>query len=133
MPTTTPGSFDPTEPAGDGGAMAEAAVSTPSIVLDYSPSDHGALRNRRLLLAVLSNIFIKPLALVISVITPPLFVRYLGGAEGYGLYELVGSIAVYLAMANLGMSMGLMNKLTDCYVSGNRELARRLLSTVIVA
>src|SRR5206468_4597929 len=58
---------------------------------------------------------------------------YLGGKEGYGLYESIGALAVWLGMTNAGMSLGLQNKLTDCYVTGDRELARRYVSSLMFA
>ncbi len=70
----------------------------------------------------------KPLATVITLVSVPLFLRYLG-KEGYGLYQAIIAFSAQLALTNAGLSSGLVNKLTDCHVSGDRELARRPVIT----
>ncbi len=91
-----------------------------------------AQRNRRLRLAIFSSFLTKPLAVVIPLVTVPLFLKYLG-KERYGLYETIISLAGWLSLTNLGLGLGLMNKLTGCYVSQDRALARRHVSTLFCA
>jgi len=91
-----------------------------------------AQRNRRLRLAICSSFLTKPLAVVIPLVTVPLFLKYLG-KERYGLYETIISLAGWLSLTNLGLGLGLMNKLTECYVSQDRALARRHVSTLFCA
>ena len=50
----------------------------------------------------------------------------------YGLFEAVGALVVFLGMTNLGLTLGLMNKLTDCYVSGDRDQARRYTASLTI-
>jgi O-antigen/teichoic acid export membrane protein len=69
---------------------------------------------------------------VISLVSVPLFLHYLG-TERYGLYEAVGALAMWLGLTNAGMSLGLVNKLADCYVTGDRELARRFVTSLMFA
>jgi O-antigen/teichoic acid export membrane protein len=97
-----------------------------------SNDDHRGTRGRRLRAAILTSILARPLSVVISVVSLPLFIKYLGG-ERYGLYESVAALAVWLAMTNAGLSLGLQNRLQDCYVSGDRALARRYVSSLSVA
>jgi O-antigen/teichoic acid export membrane protein len=59
-----------------------------------------------------------------------LFIKYLGSQERYGLYEAVGAVVLWLGLMNLGMSMGLINKLIDCNVRGDRATARLYVSTL---
>src|SRR5262249_40098559 len=69
-------------------------------------------RLSRIKKAVVSSIIIRPLALIIPLVTVALFPKYLG-EERYGLYQLVGALVMWLGMTNLGLTMGLINKLID--------------------
>src|SRR5207253_4132114 len=82
--------------------------------------------------AVFSSVLLRPLSLIIPLVTVALFPKYLGD-EGYGLYQLVGALVLWLGMTNLGLTMGLTNKLTDCHVSGDRQLARRYVTSLAFA
>ncbi len=93
---------------------------------------HRAERQRRLVLSIGSALLTRPLSLLIPLITLPLFLRYLGN-EGYGLYEALGALAMWLGQSTFGIGMGLMNKLTACHVSGDRTEARTFVSTVFFA
>jgi O-antigen/teichoic acid export membrane protein len=93
---------------------------------------HRAERGRRLRHAVATSIMIKPLAVVIPLITVPLFLGYLG-KERYGLFESIGAIGAWLALSDVGLALGLVNRLPECYVSGDQKLARRYISTQAVA
>lgn len=106
----------------------------PATVLsaDSAPADTAKLRAerlRRFKLAIFSSLLIRPLSVIIPLLTIPLFLKYLG-KERYGLYEAVGALAAWLAATNLGLTMGLLNRLVDCHVSGDRALARRYTSTL---
>ena len=100
------------------------------IELEYQPLDrHGIERNRRLRRSIVTAVMIRPLALIISFVSVPIFLRYLG-PERYGLYEAIIAFSMYLSLSNAGLTAGLVNKLTDCHVSGDRELARRYVSSL---
>lgn len=86
-------------------------------------------RDRRLRQSVGSALLFKPLAVIVPLVTLPLFLAYLGPAR-YGLYESAGAIAIWLAMSNVGMGVGLINRLTECEVHGDRGLAGRYVSTL---
>jgi O-antigen/teichoic acid export membrane protein len=91
-----------------------------------------ATRVQRIKLSVFSALVTKPLAVIIPFVTVPLFLNYLGTTR-YGLYGSIGALAAWLALTNIGLGLGLVNKLTDTHVSGDRELARRYVSTIMVA
>lgn len=101
-------------------------LDTPSV------DSHRAERSGRLVRSVVTSLLTKPLALIVPLVTVPLFLNYLG-KEGYGLYESVGALAAWVTLSNAGLGLGLMNKLTDTYVTGDRELARRYVSTMVLA
>lgn len=91
-----------------------------------------AERIRRLKRTFISSVLMRPLAVITPIIIAPMFLRYLG-AERYGLYETVISLASFIGMSNAGITLGLVNKLTDCHVSEDKLLARRYVSSLSVA
>ena len=107
-------------------------------ILDASPAapdvhaERRAARGRRLRLSIITSLLVKPLALVITAVTVPLFLRYLG-EERYGLYESIGALAAWIALTDAGLGLGLINRLTECHVSGDDHLARRYVSSFSVA
>lgn len=95
-------------------------------------SEHQAERDRRLRWAIMSSLLVRPLAVLIPLIVVPVFLRYLG-KQRYGLYEAISSLAVWVSLSNMGLGFGLLNRLTDCYVTGDRVLARRYVSSLFFA
>src|SRR5262249_38501879 len=100
--------------------------------LEVDRRPHRAQRLNRLWLAIGSSLLTTPLALLVPLVTVSLFTKSLGQAR-YGLFETVVALTTFLGMANLGMTLGLLNKLTDCQVSGDQELARRYSSSPVLA
>ena len=88
-------------------------------------------RSKRLFWAVATSILTRPLAVIIPWVTVPLFIGYLG-KEGYGLYQSIGSLGAWLSLSNAGLGMGLMNRLSDCYISKDQADARKHVSTMVV-
>lgn len=108
------------------------ASEAPLATADDSHAVHQRERNRKLKWAILTSLISRPLALFIPLIIVPVFLRELG-TERYGLFEAVGSLAAWFGLTNFGLGLGLMTRLMDCYVSGHREMARRYVSTLVVA
>src|SRR5258706_12612799 len=100
--------------------------------LDYEENPHRTLRERRIKLAILTSILVRPLALIVPVVTVPLFLKYLG-SERYALFELISAMAMWLALRDAGLVSGLVNRLQNCQVSGEEALARRYVSSLVVA
>ncbi|HYE19879.1 MAG TPA: oligosaccharide flippase family protein [Tepidisphaeraceae bacterium] len=90
--------------------------------------ERGRARARRVWLAIATSVLARALTLVVPLVCLPLFVRYLG-PEGYGLYEAIGALAVWLTLANAGLYLGLQNRLQECLVAGDAALARRYVSS----
>lgn len=107
--------------------MPKAKLSIP-----YEPVNHEGERNRRLKKAWISSILIRPLSLLTTLITIPLFLKYLGN-ERYGLFESVGAMAAWLAATNLGLTMGLQNRLVKFEIAEDRQSAREHVSTLFFA
>jgi O-antigen/teichoic acid export membrane protein len=89
-------------------------------------------RSKRVWLSVLSSLLTRPVSVIVAVLSVPLFLEYLG-AERFGLYESITALVAWLGLTNIGLGLGLVNKLTDCHVSENRTLARGYVSSLLVA
>ncbi len=92
------------------------------------PTDDGQRRYSRLLRGVLSSVAGRGIGTLISIISVPLTVHYLG-AERYGLWVSISTMLAWLGLADLGLGNGLMNSLSAAYASGRRDLARSYVST----
>jgi O-antigen/teichoic acid export membrane protein len=115
-------------------ALPQDVLTPAEVAADYmAASDaHRSERGRRLKLSVVSALLTKPLALIVPIITVRLFLQYLG-EERYGLYQAIGAVALWFGLTNAGLGMGLINRLADCYVSNDRELAQRYVSSIVIA
>src|SRR6266536_773589 len=102
------------------------------IKLEYEENVHRSLRERRIKLAILTSILVRPLALLVPVVIVPLFLKYLG-SERYALFELISALAMWLALSDGGLASGLVNRLQNCQVNGEEALARRYVSSLVVA
>jgi O-antigen/teichoic acid export membrane protein len=119
--------------------MSELDVEMPAVIPPPSAGaaasgagDHRREREKRLRLGILTSLLTKPLAVLVPFVLFPLFLRYLG-LEGNGLYEAIGALAMWFALTNAGLGLGLVNRLADCNVSGDAVLARRYVSSLFVA
>jgi O-antigen/teichoic acid export membrane protein len=95
-------------------------------------AEHRSLRVRRVKLAVLTSVLIRPLSVIIPFVAVPLFLKYLG-TELYGLYETIGAMAMWLALTDGGLMTGLQIRLQGCHVHGEEALAQRYVSSLVFA
>jgi O-antigen/teichoic acid export membrane protein len=112
--STLPEQLDPLDAAASSPAEAPQIARAVAEDDDDAQTRHRIERSKRLKLSIFTSILIRPL----------------GTQERYGLYEAVGSVVLWLGLMNLGMSMGLINKLIDCNVRGDRHTARLYVSTL---
>ena len=140
-----PSNVDPLDPSGYPELIAEEArdreaallkKSAATETLPYATPDDAEVRRaerlKRVKLSLLTSLLIRPISFILPILTIPLFYRYLG-KERYGLYEAIGALALYVGMTNAGLTLGLINKLTDCLVRGDRDEARRYTSSLTIA
>ena len=89
------------------------------------PSDK---RLGRVLHGGLSALFGRGIGLLVSAITLPLTVRYLG-PERYGIWVTVSTSVVMLSILDLGIANSLTNSISRAYAAGDRLLARRFYAS----
>ena len=76
----------------------------------------------------LSSVLGRGLAIVVSAVTLPLTVRYLGQLE-YGIWVTISSTVVMLSVLDLGIANTLTNFLSESHALNDRERARTYFAT----
>ncbi len=94
-----------------------------------TPASSG--RYRRIVKAVSSGGAARILTSVVSLLTLPLAVRYLG-AERYGVWATVTTTAVWINLLDLGIANTLTNQISRAYALGDKEAARRFFTNALV-
>ncbi len=85
-------------------------------------------RYQRIFSAVLSAILGKGTAVLVSVVTIPLTVRYLG-AESYGLWVTISSTAMMFFVFDVGIANTLTNLISEAYARNDGERAAASFAT----
>jgi O-antigen/teichoic acid export membrane protein len=82
----------------------------------------------RIFQAVLTGLAGRGVGVIVSFISIPLTVRYLG-AERYGVWVTISTLLAWLNIADLGLGSGLTNALSECYGKDRRDLAQSYVAT----
>jgi O-antigen/teichoic acid export membrane protein len=85
-------------------------------------------RNRRVALTAVASGFATVVRMLVALISIPLTVRYLG-AEQYGLWVTIASVTALLGFADLGLSSGLVNGISETQASNDQASARRFVAS----
>ncbi|HVG26990.1 MAG TPA: oligosaccharide flippase family protein [Acidobacteriaceae bacterium] len=85
-------------------------------------------RLSRLVRGGVSALASRAVALLVSAVSLPLTVRYLG-AEQYGIWVTVSTTVVLMAMLDLGVANSLTNMISRAYAADDREAARRFYAS----
>ena len=85
-------------------------------------------RLARLLLGGLSGFLGRGFGLVVSIITLPITVRYLGRME-YGIWVTISTSVIMLSVLDLGLANTLTNFISEAYAEDDRDKARRYFAT----
>lgn len=88
-------------------------------------------RHKRIATAMLSGAAARALSSLVALVSLPLAVRYLG-AERYGVWATVTSIAVWLNLLDLGIANGLTNLIARAYASDRRADAARAFTSALL-
>lgn len=87
-------------------------------------------RYKRIAAAMLSGAAARVLSSLVAFVSLPLAVRYLG-AERYGVWATITSIAVWLNLLDLGIANSLTNLIARAYASGRRTDAARAFTSAL--
>lgn len=84
-------------------------------------------RVRRIGFSVAVSLLARGFGMVVTLITVPLTLNYLG-SERYAIWVTLSSISALLAFADLGIGNGLINKIAEANGKDDRQLAQRYVS-----
>src|SRR5215469_29564 len=88
-----------------------------------SPVAGNSGRDVRIIQGIFSALANKGIAVLVSFISVPLTVRYLG-AERYGAWVTISTAMAWLALADFGLSNSLTNVVSEGYATDNKEIAQ---------
>jgi O-antigen/teichoic acid export membrane protein len=83
----------------------------------------GQRRYVQIIRGIFAGLAGRAAALIVSFISVPLTVRYLG-AERYGAWVTISASVAWIALADLGLSNSLTNAVSEGYAKGRRDLAQ---------
>jgi O-antigen/teichoic acid export membrane protein len=89
-------------------------------------------RSRSIVRGTAAALVARGIGSLTGIITVPLTVRYLG-AERYGAWMTISSVLVFLGFSDFGLASSLTNALGKAFGEGDRESARRHVTTTLVA
>ncbi|MBI1258809.1 MAG: oligosaccharide flippase family protein [Chloroflexi bacterium] len=92
---------------------------------------HRRARFRRIGFSVIASLIARGLSLVITIVTTPLTLKYLG-PERYAMWVTLSSITALLAFADLGIGNGLINSIAAANGKDDREAAHKSLSNAFL-
>lgn len=93
-----------------------------------APADAQQLRSVRVSQAALSALASRVLAVLISIVSVPLTLGYLG-LERNGLWLTISTLLTWITLADFGLGNGLTNPLAAAYAHDQREAAQRQVAT----
>ena len=88
-------------------------------------------RHRRVALTAIASALAKVISVGTALISVPLTLHYLG-AERYGLWMTISSLAAFLAFADLGIGNGMLNAIAAAYGRDDRDAIRGYVSSGFV-
>jgi len=92
------------------------------------PFNHSQRRYQRIAQSVITALAGKGIALIVSFISVPLTINYLG-IERYGVWVTISTFLAWLQIADLGLGNGLINALAEAYGTDRPDLAKRYVAT----
>jgi O-antigen/teichoic acid export membrane protein len=96
-----------------------------------TPDGRSEERYRRAAWATLTGLGARGIGMLVSLITIPLAIGYLG-PEQYGVWATISAFSAMLLFADLGLGNGLMNAVAGAYGRGDRAAAQRAISSAFV-
>ena len=90
-------------------------------------SGHAQGRDIRIVQGIFSGLAGRGVATVVSFISVPLTVRYLG-PERYGAWVTISTVIAWMALADFGLSNSLTNVVSEGYAKNRQDLAQSYVS-----
>jgi O-antigen/teichoic acid export membrane protein len=90
---------------------------------NQQPTDHSQRRDVQLIQGIFSALAGRGVAAIVSFVSVPLTVRYLG-AERYGAWIIISTAIAWVALADLGLSNSLTNAVSEGFAQGRKDLAQ---------
>jgi O-antigen/teichoic acid export membrane protein len=97
-----------------------------------TPEGRSRERYRRILLSSATGLLTMAVAALVGLASVPISLAYLG-KEAYGLWAVVGSVAAWIALFDLGLVQGLVIAVSEAHGREDREAARAYFSTAFFA
>jgi O-antigen/teichoic acid export membrane protein len=92
------------------------------------PANASQRRYTRILQSALTALAGRGVALLVSIISVPLTIGYLG-VERYGVWIALSTLLTWLTLADLGLGNGLLNAVSEAYGQKRPDLAQRRVAT----
>jgi O-antigen/teichoic acid export membrane protein len=96
-----------------------------------TPDGRSQERYRRAAWATLAGLGARAIALLVTLVTIPLAIGYLG-PEQYGVWATISAFSAMLIFADFGLGNGLMNVVAGAYGRGDRAAAQGAISSAFV-
>src|ERR1700684_1941493 len=90
-------------------------------------ASHAQGRDVRMVQGIFSGLAGRGVATIVSFISVPLTVRYLG-PERYGAWVTISTLIAWMALADFGLSNSLTNVVSDGYAKSRQDLAQSYVS-----
>jgi O-antigen/teichoic acid export membrane protein len=90
-------------------------------------ASHAQGRDVRMVQGIFSGLAGRGVATIVSFISVPLTVRYLG-PERYGAWVTISTLIAWMALADFGLSNSLTNVVSDGYAKSRQDLAQNYVS-----
>ena len=90
--------------------------------------DYAGQRVRQVAWSVLSNLAVQPLSILVTLVSVPLALTYLG-QERYAIWLAMNSLLAWFGLLNFGAPQGLQNALAEAYGRDDKESAHQYIST----
>jgi O-antigen/teichoic acid export membrane protein len=105
------------------GSFLSSTVRYVRLGLTSRPATEHVGRDSRIVQGIFSALANKGVSVLVSFVSVPLTVRYLG-AERYGAWITISTAIAWLVLADFGLSNSLTNAVSEGYAKDNRELAQ---------
>ena len=104
-------------------ALLSSSIRYMRLVLIDRPAEHQVQRDVRIIHGIVSALAGKGVAALVSFVSVPLTVRYLG-AERYGAWVTISTAMAWVVLADFGLSNSLTNAVSEGYATDRKDLAQ---------